>query len=249
MSFHTYGALVALGFFLGYLRMASLTKQNGLPREIAADIAWICLLSGLAGARLLYVLFNIGYYQLYPIDILKIWQGGLVWYGGLLAAAATAAWWLRKKKVPVGLVADSAAPGVALGHAIGRLGCFMAGCCYGKACDLPWAVKFRSPESLAPQNVPLHPSQLYEAGLDFLLFLLLNLLARPSRMGKGRLAVLYVGVYSVIRFVVEFTRADERGPVVAGLTSTQWLAALIFIAALAGMFALRRKEKTLSHAG
>jgi phosphatidylglycerol:prolipoprotein diacylglycerol transferase len=245
VTLHTYGALVALGFFLGYYRALFLARRRGISDDVMADFAWIALVAGLAGARVLYVLFNLGYYRGAPLDVLKVWQGGLVWYGGLIAGAAASAAWFRHKKISVALAADVCAPGLALGHALGRLGCFFAGCCYGRACALPWAVTFRNPDSLAPQNAPLHPSQLYESGLNLLLFLLLDKLARSEgrlRPGRGLLAMLYAGSYSVIRFLVEFTRGDDRGPVFASLTSTQWISVAGLSAALAGWALLARRK-------
>jgi phosphatidylglycerol:prolipoprotein diacylglycerol transferase len=245
ITLHTYGALVAAGFFLAYRWAVRLARQNNVPSDFIADLAWILLLSGLAGARILYILFNLGYYASNPWDILKVWQGGLVWYGGMAFAALVGAWWLHRREISIPLAADLCAPGVALGHALGRTGCFMAGCCFGRTCDLPWAVTFRHPESLAPQGVPLHPSQLYEAGLNFFLFLLLILLARWKRpaVGSGRLALLYMGLYSLIRFCVEFTRGDDRGPVLASLTAPQWISLAGLLLAFAAWAVLERKDR------
>lgn len=241
---HTYGAFVALGFFLGYRMMLSLARRRGVDDAAVSDLAWICLLSGLVGARLFYVAFNWRTYQLYPLDVLKVWEGGLVWYGGLIAAAVAGTLWARRRGLSAALMADLAAPGVALGHALGRLGCFAAGCCYGKPCSLPWAATFRHPKTLAPAGVPLHPAQMYEAALDFLLFFALFawLRRRPDQAGTGRPAVLYVVLYSLIRLGVEFFRADDRGPVAGGLTATQWIAAAMFLAAVLLLPFSRRRD-------
>jgi len=233
VTLHTYGALVALGFFFGAMVTASLAGRRGIPRETVLDLVWVAAVSGLAGARAFYVLLQWDYFAHQPLEILKIWQGGLVWYGGVLAAVPALLFWLKKKNLPAPLMADLLAPGVALGHAVGRLGCFAAGCCFGRVCDLPWAVVFTHPDSLAPRGLPLHPSQLYEAVLNGLVFTLLLFLARrPSWPGRGRLAALYVLFYGVIRLLVEHGRGDDRGALVGPLTPTQWVAV---VTALAGL--------------
>ncbi len=245
VTLHTYGLLVALGFFAGYAWLLKQSRRNGLSAEIATDLVWVLLLSGILGARLLYVLFHWRYYLDAPLDILKLWQGGLVWSGGLLCAMAAGALWLKRRNMSLLLAADLAAPAAALGHAVGRLGCFAAGCCYGRPSDLPWAVTFRHPETLAPANTPLHPSQLYESGLNLLLFAVLaSAGGKPAlALGRGRLAVLYLALYGVLRFLVELFRGDDRGPVFASLTSTQWVAVACVLAAAGAGFLLPREKR------
>jgi phosphatidylglycerol:prolipoprotein diacylglycerol transferase len=244
-SLHTYGALVAAGFLAAYGWMVRLAKTKNISSDTILDFTWILLISGLIGARLLFVAFNWDYYSQAPVEILFLWQGGLVFYGGLILATIAGALWVRRRGLSAALMADIAAPSLALGHAFGRLGCFAAGCCYGKPCDLPWAVTFSHAESLGPRGVPLHPSQLYEAGLNFLLFFILNAYARKTdSLGTGRVAALYVFSYSLIRLAVEFTRGDERGPVFLTLTATQWIVVAIFAAAAGWII---RSMKRTSH--
>lgn len=243
ISIHTYGAFVAAGFLAAYGWMVRLAKAQNISHETILDFCWVLMLSGIAGARLLYVAFNFHYFIQSPAEIIKIWQGGLVFYGGLIAASLAGFVWVKRKNLSRPMMADIVAPALALGHAFGRLGCFAAGCCFGKFCDLPWAVTFNKPETLAPREVPLHPSQLYEAGLNFVLFLILNALARREKgIGTGRPAAVYVLSYSLIRFFVEFTRADDRGPLFLLLTSTQWVAIATFIAAAAWLLSRSLKK-------
>ena len=250
-TLHTYGALVALGVYLGHRRILTLARRQNLEEKTVIDLTWIALLAGLAGARILYVAFHWDEYRAAPLDILKLWQGGLVWYGGLLAGILAGVVWAKRKKAPILRIADIFAPSVALAHGIGRLGCFFAGCCYGRACSLPWAVTYRSTNALAPLGVPLHPSPLYEAALGFLLFLGLNHLLRSDKLSKvigpGIIALLYVMAYSVIRFIVEFTRNDDRGPIFFHLTFTQWIAVAGWILAETGLVVLlvQRKKNAL----
>ncbi len=233
-SLHTYGVFVAVGFLAGYGWTVKLAKTRNISQDTVLDLCWVLLLSGIIGARLLYVAFNWDYFMSAPMEIVKLWQGGLVFYGGLILASVTGIVWVRRRKLSPALIADIVAPGLALAHAFGRLGCFAAGCCYGRACDLAWAVTFRHPGTLAPRDAALHPSQLYEAGLNFLLFLILNHAARrKDEIGTGRVAASYVLGYSLIRLAVEFTRGDERGPLFLSLTATQWVAAMTFLLAAA----------------
>jgi phosphatidylglycerol---prolipoprotein diacylglyceryl transferase len=234
-TLHSYGLLVAGGFLAGYLMLLRLAQRHSVPQPVVADLAWVALLGGIVGARVLYVLFNIGFYLKAPLEILKFWEGGLVWYGGLIGAVAAGIYFVRRKGVSVLDTADAAAPGVALGQAIGRLGCFAAGCCYGKESSVPWAVTFSSPHALAPLGAPLHPSQLYEAALLFALSGVLFLAGPRIRaaFGSGAVALWYVEAAAFIRIGVEFTRGDERGPVLFGMTSTQWIAGAFLVIASA----------------
>ena len=149
------------------------------------------------------MLVEAGYFLRNPLDIFKIWKGGLVFYGGVIFAIPVAVWYAKKKGLDIWSIADIFAPSLAIGHAIGRLGCFSAGCCYGKhADDLPWAVTFLNPESLARIGIPLHPTQLYESAGEFINFLILITL-RKRQAFKGQLFWAYLLIYSVIRFTVE----------------------------------------------
>jgi phosphatidylglycerol:prolipoprotein diacylglycerol transferase len=175
--------------------------------------------------------------------MIKIWEGGLVFYGGVLFAVPVAAWYARRRGLNLWQTADIWAPSAAIGHAVGRLGCFCAGCCYGRPAEgLPWAVTFHAPESLAIQNVPLHPTQIYESALEFLNFVILVML-RKRRTFHGRLFWVYVLNYSVIRSAVEVFRGDEvRGFIVPGVSISQGISALMFIAALVFLFRLRQNR-------
>ena len=135
------------------------------------------------------------YYLRHPLDMLKIWEGGLVFYGGLLLAVPVAVWYMRKHRLDAWTIADIFAPYIALGHAVGRLGCFSAGCCYGEhAEDLPWAVTFLHPESLAKIGIPLHPTQIYESIGELANFLILITLRRYQSF-KGNYSDLYTFIF------------------------------------------------------
>jgi phosphatidylglycerol:prolipoprotein diacylglycerol transferase len=221
----TYGVLVALGFLLGLTVTVRLAKRSGLNAELVTNLAVYCALAGLLGAKLLMLIFDWGSADRPPIFSMATLQAAGVWQGGLVLAFITAFLYIRHTKLPSLKTLDAFAPGVALGHAIGRIGCFAAGCCWGNECKLPWAVTFKNPDAFAltgvPLDVPLHPSQLYEVFTELALFAFLY-----WRFGKahtpGRIMGLYLVISSVARFLIEFTRFHEQG-LHFGLSYTQWI--------------------------
>jgi len=232
LTLHTYGVLLAAGFLFGLAFAVKQARKEGIPGERIIDIGFYVLLSAIVGSRLLFVVINAGYYVKHPLDSLKIWQGGLVFYGGLALAVPVAIRYMRKHSLDIRNIADIFAPSLAIGHAIGRLGCFSAGCCYGKPAQIPWAVTFLHPESLARTGMPLHPTQLYESAGEFLNFLVLMALRR-HRSFKGQLFWTYIFLYSALRFVVEFFRGDEaRGFVLGGISVSQGISAIAGLVAI-----------------
>jgi phosphatidylglycerol:prolipoprotein diacylglycerol transferase len=240
----TYGVLVTAGFLLGLWVAARLATRSGLNSDAVVNLGISCALAGIVGAKLLMLIFDFRYYSQNPREIFSLatLQAGGVFQGGLILAVATAFVIVRRNKLPGLATADVLAPGVALGHAIGRLGCFSAGCCWGIECHLPWAVTFRNPVSNqlfgTPLNIPLHPTQLYEAGAEALIFgLLYRRFLRPHR--AGTIIALYLVLYSSVRFLVEFIRDhDQPNPFDGPLSSAQWIA-LATLAA--GVWLLARK--------
>lgn len=232
LTINTYGVLAAVGFLAALLLAVRQAKKQGIPTEKIIDIGFYVLLSAIAGSRLFYVLTNAGHYLRNPFDILKIWEGGLVFYGGLIFAVPVAIWYMRKNNLDTWTIADIFAPSIAIGHAIGRLGCLSAGCCYGRqAEDLPWAITFLNPDSLAKIGIPLHPTQLYESSGEFLNFIILITLRRYQSF-KGQLFWTYILLYSVLRFIVEFFRGDEvRGYIFSGISTSQGISIIMAIIA------------------
>jgi phosphatidylglycerol---prolipoprotein diacylglyceryl transferase len=243
---HTYGVLVALGFLAGLWVATRLARQANLNTEAVFNLGFYSALAAMVGAKIMMILVDLPYYAEHPGEILSLGtlQAGGVFYGGLLAALAVAVWYMRKTQLPALLTADVFAPGIALGHAIGRLGCFAAGCCWGVECRLPWAVRFSDPASQLPRGllgVPLHPTQLYESFAEFLIFGILY-----WRIGKphpaGTIISLYLMLYSTARFVIEFFRFHEQGNLWGGpLDTSQWLSILLFLAG-ASYFVMTRRR-------
>jgi phosphatidylglycerol:prolipoprotein diacylglycerol transferase len=232
---HTYGVLVAIAFLAGLWITTRLATQTGLPAEPVTNLGVYCALAAIGGAKVMMFLVDIPYYAEHPGEIFS-WaslQAGGVFYGGLLGALAVAIWYMRKTGLPGMRTADAFAPGIALGHGIGRLGCFSAGCCWGVECHLPWAVTFTNPVSNqlvgVPLHVPLHPTQLYESISEFLIFGILYWRFRKAH-SPGAIISLYLVLYSTVRFVVEFFRFHEQGNLWGGpLDTSQWLSIALFL--------------------
>jgi len=227
---------VATAFLAALWVTQKLARRASLNPELISNLAVSCALAGLAGAKLMMLLFDFDHYARNPRDIfsLSTLQAAGVYQGGFLLAVATAWWYMRRHHLPGLATADLFAPGIALGHAIGRLGCFAAGCCWGIKCDRPWAVTFDNLDAYqlvgVPLNEPLHPTQLYESGSELLIFgLLWWMAARPYR--TGALIGWYLVLYSAARFTVDFYRHHEQPhPFGWALSNTQWISALIFLA-------------------
>jgi phosphatidylglycerol:prolipoprotein diacylglycerol transferase len=241
LTVHTYGVLVAAGFLLGLGLAVRQAGKEGIPPNKIVDLGFYILLSALIGSRLFYVMINASHYMKNPLDIFKVWEGGLVFYGGLLLAVPTVLWYVKKNTLGVWNIADMFAPSLAIGHAIGRVGCFYSGCCYGKPAEgLPWAVTFTDPQSLALIGVPLHPTQLYESLGEFIIFFMLIIL-RKYKSFNGQLFMTYIILYSVLRFIVEFFRGDAaRGFISPLISLSQGVSILMFLVAIVGFIILRR---------
>ena len=218
ITLHTYGFFVAMGFLAGILLANSEAKRLGVDHEKVMDLCFYVLIAAIVGSRLFYVVINHELFLSNPLDVFKIWNGGLVFYGGFIAALFTALIYLKMHKMPVWTTADIAAPSLAIGHFLGRLGCFSAGCCFGRECDLPWAVTFTHPETLAPIGMPIHPTQLYSSISNLIIFFFLWFFRKRTKF-HGQLFWIYVLLYGIARSFIEIFRGDFRGDPVFGLLS------------------------------
>ena len=243
---HTYGVLVASAFLVGLWMTTRLGKKAGLNSDAVTNLGIYCALAAIVGAKLMMFLVDIPYYTEHPGEIFSFstLQAGGVFYGGLLGALAVAWWYLRKTRLPALRTADIFAPGIALGHGIGRLGCFSAGCCWGVKSSLPWAVTFTNPVSNqlvgVPLGVPLHPTQLYESFAEFLIFGILYWRFRKPH-STGTIISLYLMLYGSARFVVEFFRFHEQGNLWGGpLDTSQWISIALFLLGASYLFVTHR---------
>ena len=209
-NLYTYGLFMALGFLTAMQVSKMIAKPHGISAEIITDIFFVILISALFGARLLYVIINFNSYRDNLLGIFHIWNGGLVFFGGFIAAVTACVIYFKKKNLKIFQTADIIAPGIALGHAVGRIGCLFAGCCYGKVCDLPIAIKFTNSDSLAPLNVFLHPTQIYSMISNLIIFFTLLWLQKRKKF-DGMVFLIYIILYSLFRSIIEFFRGDFRG--------------------------------------
>jgi len=244
---HTYGVLVALAFLVGLWMAGRLARRARLNADDVTNLGIYCALAAIVGAKLMLFIVDAPYYAAHPSEIFSIesLEAGGVFYGGLIAALAIAWWYMRKTKLPPLETADVFAPAIALGHGIGRLGCFSAGCCWGIPTHVPWAVTFTNPVANqvvgVPLNVPLHPTQLYESFSEFLIFGILFWRFRKPH-SRGGIISLYLVLYGIVRFVVEFFRYHEQGNLWGTpLDTSQWISLLLIAAGVAHFVAARRK--------
>lgn len=234
-TLHAYGLMAALGLLAAWLVVQSLAKRQGMDPEKVSNLTLWVALGGLAGARLGQVALNPAPYLARPLSILAIWQGGLAFYGGLLVALPLGLWLIRRWRLGLLPTMDLFAPALALGQALGRIGCFFSGDSFGKPFDGPWAVVFRDPHSLAPKGIPLHPTQLYTAGALLIITAVL-LVVRPRKDFNGQIFLLYGLMHGIARLIIEQFRADWRGtPLFGGVTPTMAVAAVLAATCLAGL--------------
>lgn len=246
---HTYGFMIALGFLTCIFVMRRLATASGLNVERMLDLAFWGLLVGLLGARALFVITQLDSFLANPLNVFKIWEGGLVFFGGILAVLPFAGWYLKKYKISYWKAMDVVMPGLAIGHVFGRLGCLSAGCCYGKPTGSSFGIKLYSDlVDKQLQGIPLHPTQLYEASSLFILFLGLLYTFKHKKF-DGQVGLTYLMAYPIIRSIIEIYRGDIiRGFVIEDILSTsQFISILVFLTALV-MLVVRLKKPELTGA-
>ena len=240
ITLYSYGLLLALAYLAG-LRLAIVrARTRGLNPERVMDLGIWIIVSALIGAKLLLLVTDWRLFTANPRQLLSLAQSGGVFYGGLILAVIVALWYIRRHKLPMWTTTDVFAPGIALGHVIGRLGCFLAGCCYGKVTTVPWAVVFTDPFAQAnagtPLNVHLHPTQLYESGAEALILVGLLALEKRGRPFPGRTFWSYMLAYGISRFVIEFFRGDAgRGLYFQEAISLSQLISVVLVPLSLGM--------------
>lgn len=232
----TYSVLAAVGLMLGILLNVKLAMRDGHNEDLLWNGSVVAVIGALIGAKLLRVINEgprfLDPHQLFSLDFL---QSAGVWYGGLLGGIAGGIWFMHRHRMPMLRVLDCYTPGIALGHAIGKLGCFFAGCCYGKPSNVPWAVVFTDASANrftgVPLEIPLHPAQLYEFGVEMVLTLL-TLWMWKRRSFRGQVIAAYLFLFGIARYFLEFYRDDpERGSMFGGMMSgTQFISILLVIA-------------------
>jgi phosphatidylglycerol:prolipoprotein diacylglycerol transferase len=244
VTVYTYGVLLAAAYLLG-LRLAMVrAKARGLDSNRVLDLGIYIIISALIGAKLLLLVTDFRTFTSDPRELLTLARSGGVFYGGLILAVVVALVYIRRIGLPLWTTCDVFAPGIAIGHVVGRFGCLFAGCCFGKPTTMPWGITFTDNFAATnvgtPLGVPLHPTQLYEAGAEALILVLLLTTERKGRYFPGRTFWLYMLLYAISRFIIEFFRGDERGAV--GMFSTsQFISVLLAPLAVAMLVYLSRR--------
>ena len=230
ITVYTYGVLLAAAYLFGLQLAMRRAKARGLDHNRVLDLGIFIIISALIGAKLLLFITDFKTFTANPRELLTLARSGGVFYGGLILAVVVALWYIRRHGLPLWTTTDVFAPGIALGHVVGRFGCLFAGCCFGKPTTLPWGITFTDPFAATnvgtPLGIPLHPTQLYEAGAEFLILMVLLLTERKGRPFPGRTFWLYMLLYAISRFIIEFFRGDDRGTVGA-LSTSQFISVLL----------------------
>jgi phosphatidylglycerol:prolipoprotein diacylglycerol transferase len=241
---YTYGVLLAAAYLLGLQFALMRARTRNLDPNRVMDLGIWIIISALVGAKLLLLVVDFDRYRANPGELFDLFRSGGVFYGGLIAAVVVALWYLRLHRMPMWTVTDVFAPGIALGHVIGRLGCLFAGCCFGRPTDVAWAITFHNNYAAqnagTPLDVPLHPTQLYEAGAELLILLFLLATERRGRTFPGRTFWSYMFLYGVSRFIIEFYRGDPRGTI-GMLSTSQFLSVIIVPLSIVMLVVLGRR--------
>jgi phosphatidylglycerol:prolipoprotein diacylglycerol transferase len=245
ISVYSYGLLLALAFLAGLHLASRRARQHGLNPERVLDLGIFIIIAAVVGGKLLLLLTDFRLFVEHPSEIFSLARSGGVFYGGLILAVLVSLWYMRRHHLPLWQTFDVFAPGIALGHAIGRVGCLLAGCCYGRPTSMPWGIVFTDPFAASyvgtPLNVHLHPTQLYESAAELLILGALLLLERRGRAFPGRTFWAYVLLYSVARFVIEFFRGDDRG-IILGVSTSQFISLVLAPLAIGMLVWLRRRQ-------
>ena len=224
-----YGVMMALAFLAGLWTATRRARRVNVSGDIIADVTLWLMVGSIVGARFVYVTT---YWKQEFADqpfreVFMIQHGGLVYYGGLIGASVAGIIYLAWKKLPVWKIADILAPSIALGSVFGRIGCLLNGCCYGRACDLPWAIHF--PVDHETHGAAVHPTEIYDALLNLVLYVFLTWLFRRKKF-DGQIIATYLIIYAVFRSIAESFRGDyPTDHVHAGLTSAQLVSVPIFV--------------------
>jgi phosphatidylglycerol:prolipoprotein diacylglycerol transferase len=241
---YSYGVLLAAAYLVALQMAVVRARRRGIDGTRIMDLGIYLIIAALVGAKLMLVVVDFDYFLSQPREILSLVRAGGVFYGGLLAALAVALVLVRRYQLRIWATADLFAPGIALGHVVGRLGCLMAGCCYGTPTNVPWAITFTNPLAASnvgtPLGVPLHPTQLYDAGAELLIMIVLLVTERRGRPFEGRTFWLYMLLYGISRYIVEIFRGDDRGTMF-GFSTSQFVSLLVVPLAIFMLIRLRRR--------
>jgi len=245
-SIHVYGLMIALGFLAGLWWIKRESRRLGVNVTKVVDVFFYVLLAGLLGARILYVINSVDNFWADPLVIFRVWEGGLVFQGGIIGAFLVMLWSSRRYKLSFLQLTDIFSPALALGHAFGRIGCFFAGCCYGRPSphDFPFSVIFpQIADGIAPPGIPLYPTQLFESIGELIIFAIL-VTYRKKKSFDGAVFFLYLILYSILRSFIELFRGDLiRGFIVEPyLSIAQFISLMMVIAAIFAWVYMKKRS-------
>lgn len=232
----SYGAMLVLGFLAAIWFAARRAGRYGMDKEKVLDLGILLLIAGVVGSRIGWVLQEWKSYADHPITAVYVWEGGLTFHGGLILAIVAAVWWCHRNKVSFWQIADLMSAPLAIGYAVGRIGCFLNGCCGGAPCDLPWAVRFPG------DSIGHHPSQLYAMALNLVIFGVLVWMEKRRKF-EGQLFAALLVMQGLYRFLVEYTRAGSSSTylIPGWLTDAQAVALAIALAGVVVYVVLARR--------
>ena len=244
VTIHSYGVMIGLGIIFSYLLAIRLGKSLKVDSDKTASIFFWVFIASVIGGKIFFYFENPEIYFTDPSKMITKPGGGFVFYGSLIFAIPTLIWYLRKSKIPVWDYLDIVAIYGPLLHLFGRMGCFMAGCCHGKACSPAYGIIFSDPDTKAnPMNTPVYPTQLYSVILLLGIILFLYFY-RNKKKFAGQMFLLYVIIYSIGRGIIEIFRGDEaRGYIIDGILSHSQLIAIVMIAITAIVWMKRQKVR------
>ena len=231
VTVYSYGVLLAVSYLFGLWLAMRRAKRWGLDPNRVLDLGIYIIIAALVGAKLLLLVVDFEQFSRSTADFLSLARSGGIFYGGLILAVVVAFGYIARHRMPLWTTCDVFAPGIALGHVTGRLGCLAAGCCYGRPTDLPWGLTFTNPLAAAnvgtPLGITLHPTQMYEAGAELLILGFLLATERRGRPFGGRTFWSYMFLYAVSRYIVEIYRGDPRGMVFDAFSTSQFISLLL----------------------
>ncbi len=236
----TYFIILSSVYCFGIYFLSIRAQKMKMSLSHAMDLCLIGMVFGFIGARLFYVFYQEWeYYSAAPLEILKFWKGGFVYYGGFVGGGLACFGFLKFNNLKVGEWADLVAPVLCLCYGIGRLACLAAGCCYGANCDLPWAIQ------IGDSEVYRHPTQVYAFLYEFLFFIILILLEKRSllkkKWGQGQLFAFWLVAHGGGRILMEHFRADQRGQFVYSLSISTWISIGLMSLGLYFLFKIKKK--------
>lgn len=245
LTIYSYGVFLASAYLLGLWMAVRRANAAGIDGNRVLDLGIWVIIAALVGAKALLFIIDFQYFTSSWDSFMTLVRSGGVFYGGLMTAVVVCIYQLRRHRLPLWTSGDLFAPGIALGYMVGRLGCLLAGCCYGRPTEVAWAVTFTDPAAAmnvgTPLGVPLHPTQLYEAFAGLVILVTLLSTEGKGRMFAGRTFWLFVLMYSVLRFGIEFFRNDPRGVVLDMMSTSQFISVVLFPLSLVMLWRLSRQ--------